>query len=238
MSSEIEQVVANLAGDLDFIESAAMIPKQWGIQRWHQFTAIAADATTVSRKTAAIAKLAYYGIYSGKLWEHAYDTLEDWIGDVSVDYITGMSRSSLFEMFADVEMCRKVHKPFGEIADLLAGAPTALRDARRLWFDSDGNVKDGIDLPPGGVSAALDVVAGLSSSQARTYVAGDVAGKTARYVKEWVARDDGVVLATLCVEAKDIAYQRDLVIQGMDSEEDAEWVMRKLGWRYDRHGVD
>ena len=83
----------------------------------------------------------------------------------------------------------------------------------------------------------MQTAAGLSSSQARTYVAGDVAGKTARFVKDWVSRDDGVVLAVLHVEGKDIAYNKDLVIKGLDSHEDAEWVMRKLGWRYDRQQV-
>ena len=237
MSSEIEQTVANLANDLEFIETAAFIPKQWATQRWHRFTAIAADATVVSRKTAAIAKLAYYAIYAGKLWGQAYDTLEDWIGDVSVDHVAGMSRSSLFEMFADVEMCRKEHLTYQDIAELLAGAPTALRDARRLWYDADGKVKEDINLPAGGVKMALQTAAGLSSSQARTYVAGDVAGKTARFVKDWVSRDDGVVLAVLHVEGKDIAYNKDLVIKGLDSHEDAELVMRKLGWRYDRQQV-
>lgn len=216
---------------LDTIGSGADMPAEWIRTQWERTEQIAGQAAQLASQFDAVNKLTRYIQLRGRLWQVAYDTQEEWIGDLAVN--EGMSRSSLFALSSDIEMALRAGASYDSIFDMLANTPTALRDARTAWLDENGDFRDDLNLPEGGPRAALETMAGLSPSEARAYVQHDVARRVQRFIRDAVY-SDGKLLMTMVVRPDDGAdYAVDVIVSPASDEvfefQDAAWLSRRAG---------
>lgn len=229
LRNELERVLAE-------VECGRSIGVEYMRSRYERLSVLSEDASSLSRQASALAKLAVYIIHKGSLWRCKFTAQEDWIGAISVDEKTGFSRSSIFEFIKDIEMARSAGLSIPEVAQVLASAPTAMRDVRRMLTDADGKFKDmdvsvgaeSIPLADGGAKATLLNLLGLGSGEARTHVLHDVAGVPRRFIKD-IVMHNGRILAKIVVEHNNVLREYDVVIDGISEKDDALWFCRRLG---------
>jgi hypothetical protein len=224
--SELQLVTHELTATLQAIENSEVLSGEWRAYQWSRTERIAKQAAEVAGQLTAIEKLAVYAQYKGELWREAFETQEDWVGDLTVH--RSMSRATFFSVVREIEMARMADKSWVEIAHLLAKVPAALRDAKNLWLDSEGVFRQ-LVMEPG---EALDQMAELSPTEARAH-ARAVAGLPRIFISQ-TAHDGSALLMTMVVEAPGEATRAvDLVLERSDREplayEDAAFLARRVG---------
>ena len=83
---------------------------------------------------------ALYLIWRDSDWQSEFETLNDWIGDLSVQAF-GPSRSKFFQQMDAITNWKKVGHRDSRIKGLLGEAKTALTQDLGQWFGRDGEIK-------------------------------------------------------------------------------------------------
>ena len=239
----MQTTINEIVKDLMLIERQVP-PPDWVAGRYVRMMKLAEDANELAGVSSAIAKMALFVIDEGLLWSEKrggpFESKEEWLNNIKVDAAFGFSRASVYATMADIRMAKNAGTPWRLIVKLLANTPGALRDARRNWIDQDGDLKDDLDLPDGGVVQALEVASSLAPGEAKTYVGTDVGTKTARFVRdaEWIEKAlfDGMLggkgktlLLKMHIRDRDTESVLNVVVTGLGDREHADWVVRRLG---------
>jgi hypothetical protein len=235
MNTAVNEIVK----DLMLIENQVLTPT-WVASRYVRMMKLAEDANELAGMSSSIAKMALFVIDEGLLWSQKrggpFESKEEWLNNIKVDAAFGFSRASVYATMADIRMAKNAGTPWPLIVKLLANTPGALREARRNWIDEDGQPKKDLELPDGGVVQALEVASTLSPGEARTYVGTDVGTKTARFVRDAFWQEETVfgeyerrLLVKLHIRSRDDEEVFDLVVDGLKSRDNADWVVRRLG---------
>lgn len=224
---EISVIERELTRILDTIESGQTINSQWRQFAWGKASRIATQAAELAGMVGAIEKLAVYAIYTGQLWRAAFETQEEWIGDLNVH--RGLARGTVFGIIKEIKMARRIGKTWEEVALLLARTPSALRDAANYWLDEDGELRQDLLVEP---DEALNQIVHLSPTEARAHVK-TVANMPNRFISD-AAYSEGLLMLTLVVEEPDESTRvLDLVVAPSNDEEftkaDARYISRRLG---------
>jgi len=227
VKDELVRMLVTIAGSDD----PTSIDRDWKQIQWDRTEVIAGQAAELSGKFDALNKMARYVQFRGKLWTLAYETQEEWVGDLRVH--SSMSRSTLFALASDIDMARKAGLTYDEVFDLLSSAPTALRDARTNWLDQHGEFKDGLNLPDGGAREALINMTELGPGEARAYATFDIGKRVQRFIKD-ARYVNGTLLMTMIVRPDDEEdYDVSLFVSepsgGTLAFDDMAWLSRRAG---------
>lgn len=228
---DADTVKGELLKMLEVVRSGVELDREWMQVQWDRTEVIAKQATSLSSQFQAVNKLARYIQLRGELWRAAYETQQEWIGDLTVN--EGMSRSALFAVCSDIDMAIRAGLSHEEVFDLIAAAPTALRDAREKWLNEFGEFREDLNLPDGGVKSALQTMSTLSPSEARAYASFDVRREWQRFMKDAAYIDNSLLLKMIVRPDEGPDYTIDLKVEPVGGEEftfdDAAWLSRRTG---------